>query len=187
METRVFIISTRRYPLNKNTAWSKAFCLDIDISSIDSEFRSEYHEYQSDYYNKSQVIIKQQKFDGYIVFIVPCLNGAADKEIRYSFLNNLINRICKTVIVAEDNVFLIAHDKDFGSEKNLRNVVATDEIDKRYRVLNWLRGKKHIFLFQHKPGGIFDIIKKVPLTTNNDSFSVDSCNELYELCKKINS
>lgn len=186
MEKRVFVISTRNYPKNENEAWRYVFRQEIDIDNIDGKFRADFCNNQEDYYQGTEVIIKKRSFDGYLVFVVPCLNGNSRKTVRYSFLNNLINTICETESVTSDSVFLIAHDKDLGTNNSLNDVVATDVINKKYDVLRGLRNKKHIFLFQHEPGGeLFEIIEKIPLT--DDSFSVDSCKNLYGLCVRINS
>lgn len=184
MEKRVFVISTRTYPKNDNEAWEFAFSQEIAIANLDGKFRADFYQNQEDYYQGGEVIIKKRSFDGYLVFVVPCLNGNASKAVRYLFLNKLINTIYEKENVTGDSVFLIAHDKDFGIDNSLNDVLCRDVIKGKYDVLRGLRNNNHIFLFKHElRGEIFEIINKIPLT--DGSFFVDSCNTLYELCMRI--
>lgn len=174
----VFIITTRNYPKN----WETAFYQKIGLESLDQSIEGNNDDFYLDADKKSIIkhrLIKDDELS-FHVYVAPCCKNNEKADICYSYLNGIVDQVYQGISKKnnEFNVFLIAHDRDFGVHQN--DVVATIEVPDNYGKLQELRKIYHIFLFQHEVGDIYDCVKFIPKTVP-PIFDIDKCKGLLNI------
>ena len=118
----------------------------------------------------------------YNVYVVPCLKDDADDNVKAGYLESVVSEVVKhSNVEPENNVFLIAHDKDFSvdAEKDvLANGIPGEET--RQNLKNLIE-RNQIFLFRHQRGGeLYQYIALIP-RDQPPLFNYNSCSEIIKL------
>ena len=185
-ETYYLVISTIRYP-KKSSFWS-----DVDNACISFD-TDKLHPKVENISVGENYCIRKHLFDddkgqgvSFIIYVVPCLKPTNDNsapEYAISYYEEILSLLFPDSF-DKDHVYLIAHEKDFGDDKN--GIFATmthlkkmqyNEIAKKLIELIELH---HIYLFQHSASGI---IKQIDLITSGEedrNLCYKDCKDIYE-------
>ena len=183
----VLIITTKYYPIK----WDKEKDSGLDTLNIGSGNAFNWADFaygttQSDEFKKDPcirtrgfVISRQGNKLTYQVFVVPCLNPdfVTEADQKGKYLEFVIKKCSNDV--SFDNVYLIAHDKDFNIEKGEEDYVnANCIINMNSNLLKTLVDIRHVYMFQHEEkrevGGI---VSKL----NTEKFDDKMCDQLFNI------
>lgn len=189
MKAITFVITTRNLPIH----WKQAFLLEIEKNLIDADVRDHYT--SSCYFdvNTNKVIVKSKETDSvngnkYTVYVVPCMQGSYDSTIdaqwrnnRFEFLEKLLIEVGKKEEqkTGEKELYLIAHDKDFGENEDNIIYQPKNTFPKEYVTLKKLVNNYRVFLFKHEDGAIYCKISGLV-----DSSFDNSCDALYDFMRE---
>lgn len=181
MNIITFVISTIKYPGPKSDWDTVRFSIPEGVC-----FFEKMDNY--DKCEKSSVIAKKKQIPPtnknnsniFVVYVIPCLGLNTDDSIRGHYYNMIIHQIVDKMNTDYNNIYLIAHEKDF-KEENDNIILCKIPFGEYYYDLEELALRKHLYLFQHRDKGkIYNFIEDIP-DTEESLFDFDSCNSILRI------
>lgn len=133
--------------------------------------------------------IKNKIVDGYKICVAPCLATNTTDDVKYTYLNALVQSAKDDDNDWYENFFLVSHDKDFNKSSG-GYVLETEHIQmltKDCSCLEKLIAKHRVYLFQHDIGDSIGWFIQAENLENPRGITGSACDELWKTISSSSS